>query len=237
MSVLTVPVYEAKRPWPTLGPQVCAFIETYLVFGPGDLRGEPAVLDDEKRGLIYRMYEVFPQGHPQAGRRRFKRCAISLRKGTAKTELAAWLAAAELHPYGPVRCDGWDAHGQPVGVGVRDPYIPMVAYTEEQSDELAYGALRWILLYSPLVDDFDVGIERIMRITGDGKAVSLATAPDARDGARTTFQIFDETHRLNAPRVKSAHRTMLANIPKRRLADAWSLEITTVPAPGEGSVA
>ncbi len=237
MSVLTVPVYEAKRPWPTLGPQVCAFIETYLVFGPGDLRGEPAVLDDEKRGLIYRMYEVFPQGHPQAGRRRFKRCAISLRKGTAKTELAAWLAAAELHPYGPVRCDGWDAHGQPVGVGVRDPYIPMVAYTEEQSDELAYGALRWILLYSPLVDDFDVGIERIMRITGDGKAVSLATAPDARDGARTTFQIFDETHRLNAPRVKSAHRTMLANIPKRRLADAWSLEITTAPAPGEGSVA
>lgn len=237
MSVLTVPVYEAKRPWPTLGPQVCAFIETYLVFGPGDLRGEPAVLDDEKRGLIYRMYEVFPQGHPQAGRRRFKRCAISLRKGTAKTELAAWLAAAELHPYGPVRCDGWDANGQPVGVGVRDPYIPMVAYTEEQSDELAYGALRWILLYSPLVDDFDVGIERIMRITGDGKAVSLATAPDARDGARTTFQIFDETHRLNAPRVKSAHRTMLANIPKRRLADAWSLEITTAPAPGEGSVA
>ncbi len=237
MSVLTVPSFDEKRPWPTLGPQVCAFIETYLVFGPGDLRGEPAVLDAEKRGLIYRMYEVYPQGHPQAGRRRFKRCAISLRKGTAKTELAAWLAAVELHPEGPVRCDGWDADGQPVGVGVTDPYIPMVAYTEEQSDELAYGALRWILLYSPLVDDFDVGVERIMRIGGDGKAVSLATAPDARDGARTTFQIFDETHRLNAPRVKAAHRTMLANIPKRRLADAWSLEITTAPAPGEGSVA
>lgn len=232
-----MPAFEARRAWPTLGPQVCDFIETYLVFGPGDLRGEPAVLDAEKRGLIYRIYEVFPQAHPQAGRRRFKRCAISLRKGTAKTELAAWLAAAELHPEGPVRCDGWDANGQPVGRGVTDPYIPMVAYTEEQSDELAYGALRWILLYSPLVDDFDVGIERIMRITGDGKAVSLATAPDARDGARTTFQIFDETHRLNSPRVKSAHRTMLANIPKRRLADAWSLEITTAPAPGEGSVA
>lgn len=232
-----MPAFEARLAWPTLGPQVCDFIETYLVFGPGDLRGEPAVLDAEKRGLIYRIYEVFPQAHPQAGRRRFKRCAISLRKGTAKTELAAWLAAAELHPEGPVRCDGWDANGQPVGRGVTDPYIPMVAYTEEQSDELAYGALRWILLYSPLVDDFDVGIERIMRITGDGKAVSLATAPDARDGARTTFQIFDETHRLNSPRVKSAHRTMLANIPKRRLADAWSLEITTAPAPGEGSVA
>jgi hypothetical protein len=37
-------------PFPTLGPQVCDFIEQNLVFGPGDLRGQPAVLDDEKRG-------------------------------------------------------------------------------------------------------------------------------------------------------------------------------------------
>lgn len=237
MSILTVPTFEEKAAWPTLGPQVCAFIEEYLVFGPGDLRGEPAVLDAEKRALIYRMYEVFPQGHAQAGRRRFKRCAISLRKGTAKTELAAWVAAAEMHPDGPVRCDGFDADGQPVGIGVTDPYIPMVAYTEEQSDELAFGALYWILLYSQLVDDFDIGLNRIMRVRGDGKAESLATAPDARDGARTTFQVFDETHRLNLPRLKAAHRTMLANIPKRFLADAWSLEITTAPAPGENSVA
>lgn len=236
MTVLTVPQFE-KDFFPTLGPQVCAFIESYLVFGPGDLRGQPAVIDDEKRALIYRMYEVFPQGHPQAGRRRFKRVAISLRKGTAKTELAAWLAAAELHLDGPVRCDGWDANGQPVGVGVTDPYIPMVAYTEEQSDELAFGALRVILDCSPLAGDFDIGLERIMRAGGDGKAISLASSPDARDGARTTFQIFDETHRMNMPRLKAAHRTMLANIPKRRLADAWSFEITTAPAPGEGSVA
>lgn len=236
MTTLVVPELEAT-PWPTLGPQVCAFIEAYLVFGPGDLRGEPARLDGEKRALIYRMYEVYPADHSLAGRRRFKRCALSLRKGTAKTELAAWLSAVELHPDGPVRCDGFDAQGHPVGVGVVDPYIPMVAYTEEQSDELAYGALRVILQYSPLADDFDIGIERIMRVGGDGKAVSLATSPNARDGARTTFQVFDETHRMTLPKLRSAHRTMLANIPKRFLSDAWSFEITTAPAPGEGSVA
>lgn len=237
MTVLTVPKFDQKTAWPTLGPQVCEWIEEYLVFGPGDLRGEPAQIDAEKRALIYRMYELFPRDHPQAGRRRFKRCAISLRKGTAKTELAAWLAAVELHPFGPVRCDGWDADGQPVGVGVNDPYIPMVAYTEEQSDELAYSALKVMLEYSSLADDFDIGLERIMRLTGDGKAVSLATSPDARDGARTTFQVFDETHRFTMPRLKAAHKTMLANTPKRFYADAWSLEITTAPAPGEGSVA
>jgi phage terminase large subunit-like protein len=236
MTVLTVPKPDGEL-YPTLGPQVCAFIESYLVFGPGDLRGLPARVDDEKRALIYRAYEVFPQGHPQAGRRRFKRVAISLRKGTAKTELAAWLAAVELHPDGPVRCDGFDASGEPVGIGVTDPYIPMVAYTEEQSDELAYGALRVILAYSLVANDFDIGMERIVRVGGDGKAVSLSSAPDARDGARTTFQIFDETHRMNTPRLKAAHRTMLANIPKRKMSDAWSFEITTAPAPGEGSVA
>lgn len=235
MSVLMVPHDEKK--FPTLGPQVCEFIESYLVHGPGDLRGVPVQLDDEKRALIYRMYEVFPKGHPEAGRRRFKRCAVSLRKGSAKTELAALIVAVELHPDGPVRCDGFDAAGNPVGKGIIDPYIPLVAYTEEQSDELAFHALRVILEYSQVVNDFDIGLTRIMRIGGDGKAVSLATAPDARDGARTTFQVFDETHRLTLPRQKAAHRTMLANIPKRKLSDAWSLEITTAPAPGEGSVA
>lgn len=235
MTTLIVPKDEII--YPSLGGQVCQFIEEYLVFGPGDLRGQPIVLDDEKRALIWRMYEIFPQGHEQEGRRRFKRVALSLRKGTAKTELAALIAAVELHKDGPVRCDGFDAKGQPVGVGITDAYIPMVAYTEEQSDELAYGALRIILMYSAVADDFDIGIERIMRIGGDGKAVSLANSPNARDGARTTFQIFDETHRMTTPALRSAHRTMLANIPKRYLSDAWSFEITTAPSPGENSIA
>lgn len=236
MSILVVPSLE-EEPWPTLGPQVALFIEQALVHGPGDLRGQPAKLDAEKRGLLYRMYEVFPQGHPQAGRRRFRRVGVSLRKGSAKTEFVAWIAAVELHPEGPVRCVGWDEAGEPIGGPVTDPYIPLVAYTEEQSDELAYGALRVILDEGPLRGEFDVGLIRIMRRRGDGKAVSLASSPDARDGARTTFQVCDETHRWTLPRLKQAHRTMLANLPKRRLADPWGIEITTAPSPGEGSVA
>jgi len=239
VTILCVPPLE-EEPWPTLGPQVCEFVECYLIHGPGDIRGEPARLDDETRALIYRIYEVYPRDDPNAGRRRFKRVGISLRKGTAKTEKAAWIAACELHPDAPVRCVGWGARGdptQPVGGGVNDPYIPMVAYTEEQSEELAYGTLLVVIGEGPLASDFDVGLQRIMRRSGDGKAVPLATAPDARDGARTTFQVFDETHRFVLPRLREAHRTMMANIPKRKLADAWSLEVTTAPSPGEGSVA
>jgi phage terminase large subunit-like protein len=236
MGVLLVPEPDAE-PWPTLGPQVCQLLEERCVHGPGDLRGEPYKLDDEKRALIYRWYEVYPQGHPRAGRRRFKRVALSVRKGTAKTELAAAVAFAELHPEGPVRCDGFDAAGQPVGRPVRDPYIPMVAYTEEQTSDLAYGALYVMVTEGEDADLFDPGQERIMRVAGDGKAQALASSPDSRDGARTTFQHFDETHRFVLVRLRESHQTMLANIPKRMLADPWSLESTTTYTPGEGSVA
>lgn len=223
--------------YPTLGPQVCDFIERNMVFGPGDLRGQPVVLDDLWRALIYRMYEVFPQGHRLAGRRRFKRIGLSLRKGLAKTERAAMIAICELHPEAPVRCTGWTKGGEPIGGPVTDPYIPLVAYTEEQSDELAFTAMRVILENSPLKDDFDVGLERILRKKGDGKAVALSANPNARDGARTTFCLVDESHRMVLPRQLQAHTVMLTNIPKRKMADGWMLEVTTAFEPGAGSVA
>lgn len=233
--ILTVPQDAAL--YPTLGPQVCDFIEQNLVFGPGDLRGQAVVLDEERLAILYRLYEVFPRGHARAGRRRFKRCGLSLRKGLGKTELAAFIAACELHPDAPVRCVGWSPSGDPIGGPVTDPYIPMVAYNEAQSSELAYGALRIMLEEGPLKDEFDIGLERIMRKRGDGKAESLATSPNARDGARTTFSVMDETHRMTLPRLKAAHQTMLANNAKRMRADPWMLEITTAPEPGAGSVA
>jgi hypothetical protein len=239
MTVLEVPSAE-RKPWPSLGGEVCQWIEDNLVFGPGDLRGEPYRLDDEKRRLVWRLYELYPRDHPNAGRRRFRRAALSMRKGTAKTEFGAAIAAVELAPDGPVRCDGWKRVGRewiPVGRPMRDPYIPMLAYTEEQSEELAYSALTVMIGEGPRAFQFDIGADRVMRVTGDGKAAALANAPDARDGARTTFELFDETHRLRLPNQLRAHRTMLANLPKRKQADAWALEVTTAPAPGEGSVA
>jgi hypothetical protein len=240
VTTLVVPPFDEK-PWPTLGPLMRDFIEERCIFGPGSLKGQPAILSPEKLAVLYRMYEVYPQGHPFAGRRRFKRCAISWRKGTAKTEFAAWIAFAELHPEGPVRADGFDAAGNPVGVPVRDPYIPMVAYTQEQVEELAYGALYTVVTEGPDADYFDAGLDRIIRLDvrgrADGRAVALAGSPNARDGARTTFQHFDEPHRMHLPNLLAAHETMMGNLPKRPLEDPWSLETTTAGQPGQGSVA
>ena len=240
MTTLVVPPLEDK-PWPTLGPAVRQFLEERAVFGPGSLKGQPLKLDAEKQGLIDRAYEVYPKGHPLAGRRRFRRVGVSLRKGVAKTEWQALIAYAELHPEAPVRCDGFDRYRRPVGRPVRDPYIPMLAFTEEQVEELAFGALYVIVSEGPDADLFDIGLDRIIRLDSrgraDGKAVPLAGSPSARDGARTTMQCFDETHRLFMPRHLDAYETMMANLDKRPLDDPWSLEVTTAGEPGQGSIA
>lgn len=252
MTVMMYPPLD-DRLWPTLGPAVCAYIEESLVHGPGDLLGEPVTLTKEQRGWIYRLYEVEPEKqvtakgkvrsrrkNPRAGRRRFGRAVLSLRKGSAKTEFAAWIAAAELDAWAPVRCVGWTTErGKrvPVGQGVRDPYIPMISYTEEQTEELAYGALRRILEESLIADRFDIGLQRIIRASGDGKAEAVSGSPNARDGARATFQHADETHRFTLPALRQAWTVMLENLGKRPLADPWALETTTAPEPGAGSVA
>jgi len=262
----------------TLGPQVRAWMEFNLVHGPGDVRGERYSLDKEKSLVLSRAYEIWLKGQKDrdgkeiGGRRRFKRVALSVRKGWAKTEFAAAVAGAELHPDAPVRfdfwaqggeCSVWDHHhdpetcpcamgdagvgpwvyrpGEPIGKGVKDPYIPMVAFTAEQSEELAYSALKVMLEEGQVGDAFDIGNERIVVLDAAGRAagraVALASSPNARDGARTTFQVFDETHRMVLENLVKAHQTMLANIPKRYAADAWTLEITTAYEPGLGSVA
>lgn len=246
--ILMVPPPD-DEPYPTLGPFVCDFIEGELCHGPGDLLGKPVELSPEEQGWIYRMYEVEPPEivtrrhqvisrsvNPRAGRRRFQRCALSLRKGSNKTELAAWIAIAELHAEGPVRCVGFDG-ATPIPGPVTDPYIPMISYAEEQTEELAYGALRRILEEVAIGSDFDIGIERVQRLDGKGKAEAVSASPNARDGARTTFQHCDESHRMVLDKQRKSWTVMLANLGKRHLADPWALETTTAPEPGAGSIA
>ncbi|MGE0795418.1 MAG: terminase [Acidimicrobiia bacterium] len=242
MSTLVVPELD-EEPWPTLGPQVVDFIEAHGVYGPGELAGAPYVVTPDFEAFLYRAYEVYPQGHRNAGRRRFKRCYLEERKGTAKTEKAMLVALAEAHPDGPVRCDGFDAGGEPVGIGLRFPYVPLLSYTVEQTEDLGFNVLRYIIENSDLADDFDTGLERILvldrkaRSREAGKLTALAGSPNSRDGARTTFQHFDEPHRMTLTRLQRAHSTMVENTYKRVGADAWTLYTSTAGDPNEESVA
>lgn len=239
MAVLIVPKLDLSVP--TLGPQLEEFLKERAVFGPGSLQGQPARLDDEKRAALYRLYEVYPMGHRLAGRRLFKRGGLEWRKGLAKTEFAAWVCYLELHPEAPVRADGFHSDGTlRQGRPVVSPVIPMMAVTEEQVSELAYGVLKWVIDEGPDADMFDTSLERIVRLDErgreDGKAMPVSGAPGSRDGARTTFQHFDEPHRLFLQRLKDAHETMVANLSKRPLEDPWSFYTSTAGQPGQNSI-
>ena len=263
-SRLLVPPQD-KVLWPTLGWQTLDWMHEHLVHGPGDIKGVPLSripIHDELQAFILRCYEVFPKNHRRAGRRRFKRCAISRRKGFAKTAMGAFIAIAEMDPTAPVRAltDGdnapvfrrrgdrvtnweWDPgpgdakDWVPVGVAVSDPYIPIVATTEEQSTDLGFGVIREILLNCELGNSYVVTEERVVHRDAPGKLQALAGAPNARDGALTSFEWFDETHGFLSDRLRGAHATMLRNVPKRIEADAWTLETSTMYGPGEESIA
>ena len=246
MSTLLVPEIETKSErFPTLGHELIEWIEEYLVYGPGVLKGEPYKVAPWVRALLRRAYEVYPPGHPLEATRRFKLVSWSLKKGSAKSELGAILSICEAHPDAPVRCDGFDANGDPVGVGVVQPFIPMFAFNLQQSEELSFSVVRSI------IDDSDEHVSKAFAVFADevrvlgeggqerGKIIPVGSTPAARDGARTTFAFIDETHHIITPRNKRAVNISRQNLFKRSGAygSGWQLETTTAYSPGEQSIA
>lgn len=51
--------------FPSLGHQLVEYLERYLCHGPGDVMGEPSVIDDEFYGFIVKAYRIDPR--PAAG--------------------------------------------------------------------------------------------------------------------------------------------------------------------------
>jgi hypothetical protein len=214
--------------WPSLGGQVCDWMTTYLVHGPGDVRGEPLKLSREVERLIYRWYEV----SPQTGRRRFHDATWVAAKGVAKTEMGAAIAAAEL--LGPVRFGGWDGEGNPVGRPVNDPVCYCAAWSFGQADELAFTSLQAMLEES----EFDLTIAEtfIERKDGRGRVTAITKSPNRADGSRVTFTLLDEVWRWTERTHKDLYRVLMQNATKRKEADAWSLAISTAFVPGRNSV-
>jgi len=239
MSTFIVPPLEHDGVWPSLGPQVGDWMEANLAFGPGDLLGQPYRLDDEDRALLERAYQVIPKGQPGEGRRRFDTVVVMTRKGTKKSERLAALCAAELAEDSPVRCDGFRREGKawvPVGRPVTSPFVFLLAFAKEQAEDTSWDAMRQMISLGPGHDRFVVWEQSILRRGGDGEAKPLATAPDSRDGGKTTFQGKEEGHRWVLPRQREAHQTTRGNLSKRPIAQPWEFHATTMYAPGEGSV-
>lgn len=232
------PDYEGE--FPSLGPEIVNWIESYLCHGPGDVQGSPIVLDDELFEFVVRCYRL----DPDTGKRVYRRAFLSRAKGRAKSELAGMLACAEA--LGPVRFDGWDAQGDPVGRPVTDPFVRCLATEEGQSGNTFANVATMLdhLSSSAQGREFpviDLGRSsqtstRIL-ISGGGQVVPSTASGAAKDGGKETFAVFDETHLYVLPELHRMHATVRRNLRKRMAAEPWCLETSTMYAPGEESVA
>lgn len=214
----------------TIGWEVIEWIETFLVHGPGDVQGEPIVLDDEATAFVLKTYKLRADGA-----RQYRRAVYSRPKGRAKSELAAMLACAEA--LGPVRFDGYDADGMPVGRPVTRAEIVTVATELGQAGNV-YNAITYMLSEGPLADTegLDPGYTRTNLPEG-GQIIPGSGSAGAKDGQRPTFVIADETHLMFSRELRELHSVMRRNLAKRKLADPWMLETTTMYRPGQNSVA
>ena len=161
---------------------------------------------------------------------------------THNTELMALISNVELHPDAPVRFNGYDKNapgGLAPGRSVISPFIPLLAPTKDQLDDLAYGAA--MVIASDMDPDkaiFDVTQDRIMVVgESESKIVPVAASAGRLDGLKPTFQGIDEPHRLFEDRHRAAYKTMVNNLPKRMTDDPWQLTCTTAGDPSEPSIA
>lgn len=233
----------APSDWPTLGWQVIDWTEQYLCHGPGDIQGEPLVWDEEFCQIILDCYRLFPKGHENEGRRVVSYFGISMPKGRAKSEFAGALVCAEL--LGPVRFDGWDAAGEPVGKPVTYPFIRPLA-TEEGQVGNTYGNVQTMLEHARdrFPDEWqfgllDIGSTRTFIGKGGrlGEVRPSTAGAASKDGGKESFAVVDEPHLYYLPELRQMHAMVRRNARKRKIAQPWMLATTTMFQPGQGSVA
>jgi phage terminase large subunit-like protein len=224
----------------SLGYDVADWIEAFCCHGPGDVQGQPIVLDREFLAFIVECYRL----DPETGRRVYDEAVLSRSKGRAKSELAGLIGTAEA--FGPVRFDGWDADGQPVGRPVTSPLLRCLATEESQAgntfENIAFIAGTWGPDVHPGVFGGVSGIRQYQSATAlylpHGGEIRACTAGSAsKDGGKETWVCADETHLYVLRELKAMYGTVRRNLGKRKLAEPWMLQTTTAYRMGEQSIA
>lgn len=233
----------------SLGWLLLAWLEYFAVHGPGDVQGEPVRHGDEYSGFIADCYALDPEG-----RRLYDSVFLSRPKGCDKSGLGGRFGLTEA--FAPCRFAGW-AHGgeiyrdpwglgfayeyqpgEPMGRPVKVPYIRCLA-TEEGQTGLVYDTIYYNLTEGPLthVPGVDVGLTRVL-LPGGGEITPSTASSASKDGGKETFCDFDESHLYIHPDLRRMYQTVTRNLRKRKkIAGTWFLEMTTMFAPGEESVA
>lgn len=236
----------------SLGWMAVAWMEYFVVHGPGDVQGEPVRHGDEYTGFVVDCYAV----DDDEGRLLYDSAFFSRPKGCDKSGMGARIALFEA--LGPARFAGWAEggevyrdpwgfgfeyvyeEGEPMGRPVKVPVIRIMATEEGQTgnvyDTIHFNCTDEASLLSS-VPGLDAGLTKVNLPDGGEIAASTASAA-SKDGGRETWVCFDETHLYNTPELRRMYTTMTRNLRKRKKASqTWYLETTTMFAPGQDSVA
>jgi phage terminase large subunit-like protein len=224
----------------SLGYDVLDWIEAYCCHGPGDVQGQEIEYDAEIRDFLVECYRL----DPATGRRVYREAVLSRPKGRAKSEVAGMVVVAEA--FAPVRFDGWNAAGQPVGRPVVSPLVKCLATEEEQAgntfENAAYVIGEWGPDEHPDIYGGASGIRKYQSASAvylphSGEVRACTSGAASKDGGKETFVVPDETHLYVLRELKGMYATVMRNLPKRKASEPWALQTTTGYRPGEQSVA
>ncbi|MEV4414003.1 hypothetical protein [Catellatospora sp. NPDC049609] len=242
-ELLRSPEHDRNR---SLGWFASAWMEYATIHGPGDVQGQPVVLDDELVEFTVDSYALDAQG-----RRLYDSAFFSRAKGRDKSGHAGRIVLFEA--FGPARFERWAeggevfrwrdfvyefAPGEPIGRPIVYPFIRCLA-TEEGQAGNTYDNVHYNLTEGPLSEGLPRGAAGLTRtfLPHGGEIVPSSASNAAKDGGKETLTVFDETHLYVLPELRKMYATVRRNLDKRKLAEPWSLETSTMYLPGEGSVA
>ena len=238
MAAAWVPLFDGHVC--SLGYDLLDWIEAFCCHGPGDVQGEPLDFDQEIRDFIIECYRL----NPATGRRIYREAILSRPKGRAKSEVAGMVVVAEA--LAPVRFDGWNAEGQPIGRPVVSPLIKCLATEESQAgntfENAAFILGEWGPDEHPDIYAGTSGVRKYQSASAvylpNGGEVRASTSGSAsKDGGKETFVVPDESHLYVLPELRSMYATVMRNLGKRKHAEPWALQTTTAYQVGEQSIA
>ena len=251
-ELVRAPGHDRNR---SLGWLGTAWMEHFCVHGPGDVEGRPLdpdlpdsiPLDDELVEWVVDAYTLAPK----TGRRLYDSAFFSRAKGRDKSGHAGRFVLFEA--FGPCRFAGWAEGGEvyrwrdfeheyqpgePMGRPVTYPFIRCLA-TEEGQAGNTYDNVYFNLTEGPLAEGLGpshAGVTRTVLPHG-GEIVPSTASNASKDGGKESFAVFDEGHLYVLPELRRMYATVRRNMAKRRAAEPWSLETSTMYLPGEGSIA
>jgi hypothetical protein len=212
--------------FPTLGFEIAEWIQEWCAQPDGEHRGDPFTLTDPQLDWLIRWYRL-----NEDGSFRFRRGQLVQPQKWGKGPFTAAIICAEA--VGPVRFDGWDAAGEPVGKPWATPWIQLTAVSEDQTDNV-WRSLQPMIEQGPLIELLpDTGLTRINTPEG-GLIEPVTSAASSRLGQRITFAPQDETHSWVTPEMRR-----LAQTQRRNLAGTGgrAMETTNAWRRGQQSVA